>query len=848
MAMGADAEGKEATLVASGYTGKTTINNFQALVKLSDGDDYGFSYAEAAADGSDLWFEDADGNVIPHEIDTWDTSGSSFVWVRIPQLSGTNTKITMHWGDAAEKKTTGQNTWYGFAGVWHMNATGTESEPDAAANGLAAVPYITSGTANISRDANGMVGAGRKNVQNANLKVSSYANLITQPAQFSVSGWFKMSTADTFPRIFAGHPNTSDRTYWELWRENAATLKATGNGSSKAPSWSVNLSDGWHYLTLVYNNTSATLFDNGVSKNSGTVNTPRHSTFFSIGGIGTTASRSFVGTFDEVRMYNGVMTGDRVAADYKTMTAPTTFLTLNADVIVLRAEWTGLANDGDVGNPANWNCYDQSDNLAEGQLPTMATSVTVSGENLDFQMPKGSELKYSTLVFGDCTLGKDNDWCGLNTVETAAGSTINLHGCSLRIKGLSGNGLIVNTVNGEPGTGELVFYEDSGSTAQRVGATIDATVMTAKEGDGVLSDTCLGPAKTKSAEYYHRAGTIRFSPSTSDYLDLGPTLYSISGGTLANSSGNLQIGRERASAFVQTGGNVQPASGIFIGVRAHGSYRISDGSLSTSSNIYIGHGENSLGELYIDGGIVEAGAIEAGRVAAKSEGRIIQNSGRLSLNGNLTIGNNAGATGSYRISGGVANVKGSFLVGEAGSGTLDICGAAEITASGGISVGHDANGSGSVILSNGGKIVTTQISHSGSGGTAAVAINGGVLQAAKSGSILDNLSDVTIGEDGLTIIAGECDVAITASTLKAMPGKTAVVVEGQGSLDLSEATIEFVSALNDSFTFAKATDGRIVGIPALKGADGVSVSGWAAVVIDGNTCRIKRIGTVITLM
>ena len=75
-----------------------------------------------------------------------------------------------------------------------------------------------------------------------------------------------------------------------------------------------------------------------------------------------------------------------------------------------------------------------------------------------------------------------------------------------------------------------------------------------------------------------------------------------------------------------------------------------------------------------------------------------------------------------------------------------------------------------------------------------------------------------------------------------------VVVEGQGSLDLSEATIEFVSALNDSFTFAKATDGRIVGIPALKGADGVSVSGWAAVVIDGNTCRIKRIGTVITLM
>ena len=41
------AEAKEATLKVAGYTSSTTLTDFQALVKLSEGDDYGFSYNEA---------------------------------------------------------------------------------------------------------------------------------------------------------------------------------------------------------------------------------------------------------------------------------------------------------------------------------------------------------------------------------------------------------------------------------------------------------------------------------------------------------------------------------------------------------------------------------------------------------------------------------------------------------------------------------------------------------------------------------------------------------------------------------------------------------------------------------
>ena len=80
------AEAKSATLKASGYNGSAITDGFQVLVKLSASNDaYGFSYAEAGGASHYIWFTSADGaTVYPHEIDKWDTSGDSFVWVRLP--------------------------------------------------------------------------------------------------------------------------------------------------------------------------------------------------------------------------------------------------------------------------------------------------------------------------------------------------------------------------------------------------------------------------------------------------------------------------------------------------------------------------------------------------------------------------------------------------------------------------------------------------------------------------------------------------------------------------------------------------------------------------------------------
>lgn len=122
----------------SGYAGTSTLTNFPALVRLS-AERNGFDYAKCA-DGADLRFSDADGNLIPHEIDTWNAGGESLVWVQVPELTKT-TVIKAYYGYKGAAGTlpavTATDVWTnGYLAVWHMNAAeGKRSQPDATANG-----------------------------------------------------------------------------------------------------------------------------------------------------------------------------------------------------------------------------------------------------------------------------------------------------------------------------------------------------------------------------------------------------------------------------------------------------------------------------------------------------------------------------------------------------------------------------------------------------------------------------------------------------------------------------------------------------------------------------------------
>lgn len=105
----------------SGYEGSETLSDFPVLVKVSEGSPTGFSYADCLrANGGDLRFADAAGNLLASEIDTWNTNGVSLVWVKVPSLTA-STKITAYYGWADAPAVASSNVWAnGYVGVWHM--------------------------------------------------------------------------------------------------------------------------------------------------------------------------------------------------------------------------------------------------------------------------------------------------------------------------------------------------------------------------------------------------------------------------------------------------------------------------------------------------------------------------------------------------------------------------------------------------------------------------------------------------------------------------------------------------------------------------------------------------------
>ena len=115
---------KKLTISFPGYAGSSTLSDFPVLVKLSTAIS-GFSYSDfARTNGDDLRFTDSSGNLIPHEVDTWNPNGVSTVWVKVPSLTSATT-ITAHYGCSLPVAVDSSKVWSnGYVGVWHLGEGG----------------------------------------------------------------------------------------------------------------------------------------------------------------------------------------------------------------------------------------------------------------------------------------------------------------------------------------------------------------------------------------------------------------------------------------------------------------------------------------------------------------------------------------------------------------------------------------------------------------------------------------------------------------------------------------------------------------------------------------------------
>ncbi|WNM57808.1 DUF2341 domain-containing protein [Candidatus Nitrospira allomarina] len=331
------------------------LTDFPVLITLNAGN---IDYTRVQNAGEDLRFVDPDGTELAYEIESWNESGTSYVWVKVPQIdasSGTD-YIWMYYDNAGA--TDNQNA----AGVWSNNF---EALSHLHNDFLDSTGNAHNGINNGSLDITGTIGDGQSfDGVDDRIDIPSGAgidNLFTGGA--TVSAWINPSGwgEGGFGRILDKGNAVAVTNGWALQVENTGNrlifeLGFSGNaGRWRSSINSISL-DTWQLVTVAYDSSSAandpTIYVNGValgltesSTPSGTANSDA-GLDLSIGNRSGATDRTFQGILDETRIETAIRSADWIKAQYLSMT--------DAFVTFTAAEGPAgvLANDTDAdGDP-----------------------------------------------------------------------------------------------------------------------------------------------------------------------------------------------------------------------------------------------------------------------------------------------------------------------------------------------------------------------------------------------------------------------------------------------------------------------------------------------------------------
>ena len=321
LATGVDEHLVSAEITAPGFSGTTTITNFPLLVKISANQPVGFTYA-AVESGDDIHFYDESGTALAADCDTWDVTGESIFWVKVPKFSKTS-KVTMCWG-AAEGATpvvpAAGETWSDYKGVWHMSEA-KESTTNAAATAFGPKRLSVDG---VVGGASGATVTGKNGPLVVSTGNAALDALTTNPQYQHVTftGWLYLNSATTdWPYLFSRKTEDASTGYGLQIVSTNTQIRHRLNGSGYYTD-NVTISAGeWHFIEVdYYYHTSSdkcvNFYLDGVKKiNARSLGSssiqPTQTYDFSIGGlVGTTGYGTLNGNMDEFRARVGYLSAD----------------------------------------------------------------------------------------------------------------------------------------------------------------------------------------------------------------------------------------------------------------------------------------------------------------------------------------------------------------------------------------------------------------------------------------------------------------------------------------------------------------------------------------------------------
>jgi hypothetical protein len=318
--------------------GNGSVDDFPLLVLL---DKSRIDYGATQDKGEDLRFTDMSDVPLDHEIELWDETFNSLVWVRIPTITqnGANhTQIRMYDGNAAAAD--GQKpaaVWSSnFVGVWHLN------QPDGA---LADSSNTTGPATNHgSTRMPAMLGYGR------DFSASDHEYIDTlntsQPVRYTVEAWAK-GNHNAYTGSGPNGPLMCEKNYQIMWDHTnpfvAASSLNTKDGNATGQNWKAadfaGLDGGtWYYLASVFAGDKLRAYKDGMKKDEKTfaMTDPQPETETAKIGrhaFNTGDANFFDGMVDEVRISKIVRSDRWIQAQNRSMR--------NAGFVNPQAEETG---------------------------------------------------------------------------------------------------------------------------------------------------------------------------------------------------------------------------------------------------------------------------------------------------------------------------------------------------------------------------------------------------------------------------------------------------------------------------------------------------------------------------
>ena len=387
-------------MTVGGYAGATALENFPVLVRISPERIGEFKYGDCQQNGADISFTDMDGTALAHEVDTWDVDGESLVWVKVPTLSGKETKFKFRWCDAGTSENVPTMVWAGYAGVWHLGEQTGNNYADSTGHGLTATNAVSATITDACEAKAGKVGDGRWQPKLA-LRIPSY-DAQNVGGTFTASGWFYMDERTAYESFFNRKQAWDTGEGWQCnLQDNDKNVFVTGGGNKNSTSWNYGSSvkGRWVYVSLVYNGTKVNLYENGAKVGGDvTINAVKDN------GRELVVGSSIKGTLDEIRIRDAVGSADWVKADYDTVTVAdfvtagtTEILSTKAIVVSSEGAQYGEVSPayGQIAEPVDGTQYNFSCTVSTQMLNEAETTRAVcTGWTLQ-KLADGTEIKSS---------------------------------------------------------------------------------------------------------------------------------------------------------------------------------------------------------------------------------------------------------------------------------------------------------------------------------------------------------------------------------------------------------------------------------------------------------------------